>query len=303
MYDFIATVLRDAGPLLWVALGGLIAFRVGIFHLGLEGLMAVSAFTSVAVSIQTGSVALGLLAAVVASVALSVLFWVTITLFKGNVIIVGLGLTTLGLALSSFLQIALFNTQGAIKSKVGLPIVVSSAESGSPLAMVSGLSVLVWILPVVTLAIWVMLKRSSFGLRLTAVGDFPFAARSAGHSPTMTRLWALMLSGALIAFGGAELALGGLNSFSQDMTAGRGFVAFTVVIFGAATVWGVAGASVFFGLATAVGITAQLQGWPVPIRFVLALPYVLTILAVAIAAYIARKRSGTDLAGFAELRD
>lgn len=300
MFDFIATVLRDAGPLLWVALGGLIAFRAGVFHLGLEGLMAVSAFTSVAVAMQTQSAGLGVLSAIIVTVLLSIVFWLAISVFKGNVIIVGLGLTTLGVALSAFLQYALFNTQGAIKSSVGLPIVVQTAESSSPLAMVSGLSVLTWILPLATVVVWVLLKRSSFGLRVTAVGEFPFAARSAGHSPSVTRLIALILSGVLIALGGSELALGGLNSFSQGMTAGRGFVAFTAVIFGAALVWGVAAACVFFGISTAVGIAAQLQGWEVPIQFVLALPYVLTIIAVAIAASASRKRSGAS-AGFAEL--
>ncbi|WP_353987242.1 ABC transporter permease [Ruicaihuangia caeni] len=302
MFDFIATVLRDAGPLLWVALGGLIAYRVGVFHLGLEGLMAVGAFVSVAVTIGTGNVWLGLLAAVLASVALSVVFWLAIAVFKGNMIIVGLGLTTLGLALASFLQIAIFETQGAIRAPAGLPILVPSADSSSPLAMISGLPITTLLLPIVTLAMWVLLRRSSFGLRVTAVGDFPFAARSAGYSPSLTRLIALVVSGALIAVGGAELALGGLNSFSQDMTAGRGFVAFTAVIFGAAAVWGVAGACVFFGISTAIGIAAQLQGWAIPIQFVLALPYVLTIVAVAIAAFVARNRSG-GLAGFAELRD
>lgn len=302
MFEFIATVLRDAGPLLWVALGGLIAYRVGVFHLGLEGLMAVSAFVSVAVTVKTGHAVMGMLAAMLVAVVLSILLWVAIAIFKGNMIIVGLGLTTLGLGLASFLQITIFDTQGAVRAPVGLPVPMSAASSGSPAAIISGLPLTTYLLPVVTLGVWVLLRRSSLGLQITAVGDFPFSARSAGHSPARVRLVALVISGLLIGVGGSELALGGLNSFSQDMTAGRGFVAFTAVIFGAAAVWGVAGACIFFGVSTAIGVFAQLGGWPVPNQFVLALPYVLTIVAVAIAAFPYRKRVGS-LAGFAELKD
>jgi simple sugar transport system permease protein len=86
------------------------------------------------------------------------------------------------------------------------------------------------------------------------------------------------------------------------MTAGRGFLAFSAIIFGGGTVWGVVGACMFFGVANALGILAQIQGWNLPTEFLLALPYVLTIFAVTAAAYVAKRTNGS-LVSFAELRD
>lgn len=299
MYEFIATAIRDAAPLLWVALGGLIAFRVGVFHLGLEGLMAIAAFTAVAAAKATGNVVLAVLLAIAVTVLVSIIYWACITIFKGDVIIVGIGLSTVGLTATVFMLSVLYGSQATATSPVTLPDPIAD---GADAGVLSGMSVLVWLLPLVALGAWLMLRRSRAGLVMNAVGEFPFAARSAGQSPTLVRLWALIACGALVAIGGAQLSLDGLNSFSQDMTAGRGFLAFSAIIFGGGTVWGVVGACMFFGVANALGILAQIQGWNLPTQFLLALPYVLTIFAVTAAAYVAKRTNGS-LVSFAELRD
>jgi simple sugar transport system permease protein len=302
MYEFIATAIRDASPILWVALGGLIAYRVGVFNLGLEGLMAIGAFTAVAAARATGNITLALVITVLVTVAVSAFYWVCITIFKGDVIIVGIGLSTVGLAVTVFMLNVLYGSQAAASSPVALPDPIPAGTDAGPISFMSGMSILVWILPVVAILVFIVLRRTQAGLVMEAVGEFPFAARSAGASPNRIRLYALLAGGVLIALGGAELSLGGLDSFSQDMTAGRGFLAFSAIIFGGGTVWGVAGACVFFGLANALGILAQVQGWTFPTEFLLALPYFLTILAVTIAAYIAKRTTG-QVANFAELRD
>ncbi|MDR6971661.1 ABC transporter permease [Leifsonia shinshuensis] len=302
MYEFLATAIRDAAPLLWVALGGLLAYRVGVFNLGLEGLMAIAAFTAVAAAKATGSIALTLLITAAVTVAVSIVYWLCITILKGDVIIVGIGLSTVGLALTVFMLNVFYGSQATANAPVALPEPIPSTVRGGPMQIMAGMSILVWILPVVALIVWVVLRRTQAGLVMNAVGEFPFAARSAGQSPTVVRFWAIAAGGVLIAMGGAELSLGGLDSFSQDMTAGRGFLAFSALIFGGGTVWGVVGACAFFGVANALGILAQVQGWSLPTEFLLAIPYILTILAVTVAAYIA-KRAGGNIATFAELRD
>jgi simple sugar transport system permease protein len=300
MWQFLETTLRDTTPIALAALAGVLAFRVGVFHLGLEGLMCAGAFAAVAVTKATGSVALGLVATVAICLLLSLLYWWVIDRLRANVIIAGLGLTGIGVAGSTFALQTFFGTQGAIQVAHGLPRPVTGHTSG-PLSAVSGLTVVTWLLPVLVLAVWWLVRRTTLGLRMSAVGEYPFAARSAGASPSRLRLLALLLGGVLCALAGADLALGGLEAFTPGMTAGRGYIAFTAVVFGAAGPIGAALASLFFGAADALGIVAQLEKWPVPVEIVMMLPYVLTLVAVSIAGRLGRAGASAQ-AGYAELR-
>lgn len=302
MEQFIATTLRVASPIILVALGGLFAYRAGIFHLGLEGLMLIGAFAAVAGTIWTNSVVLGILIAVLACMVVSAVFWVVIVPLRANAIIAGLGLSMLGVGATSFAVAALFDTRGQIRAPAGLWRPVTDVNSG-PLAAVSELSVLVWLMPLIAFVVWIVLRRTRFGLRLAAVGEYPFAARSAGVSVARMRFMALMISGALCALGGADLALGSLRSFQENMTQGRGFLGFSSMLFGAGDPIGTTFAALFFGLAEAVGIQAQLLnlGFP-PVEFVLMLPFVVTIIAVWLSSL--RRRGQLDAtAGFGELRE
>ena len=141
-----------------------------------------------------------------------------------------------------------------------------------------------------------------FGLQLAACGEHPFAARSVGVNPARMRLIALAIGGVLCAVGCAELAGGSLQFFAQGMTAGRGFMAFAAVIFGAAHPVGATFAALFFAVVGAVGIRAQLMfGDKVPHDLLQALPYLATIFGVWVSGKL---RGGTRAAGaFAELKD
>ena len=297
MWQFLETSLQGTTPIALAALAGTLAGRCGIFHLGLEGLMCVGAFVSVAITIGTGDVSLGLLAAIVAAVLLSLLFWVVTVKLKADVIIAGLALTTLGLGASTFAQQTIFNTRGTIQSEIGLwqPL----EGTGFPMP---NLSIVVLATPVIVYLVWLAARRSRFGRAVSAVGEYPYAARSAGIDLDKTRLVALLAGGVLCALAGPELALGGLNSFSSDMTAGRGFIAFSAVVLGATHPLGAAAASLFFGTASTLGIQAQLAKWPMPLEVVLMLPYILTIVAVAITGTLLRK-ANTAQSAFGELRE
>lgn len=302
MEQLVLGSLRAAAPIVLVALGGVVAIRARVYHLGLEGLMLVGAFVSVVLTVGTGSVLVGVVGAVAVSMVLSVVYWVVIGPLRADPIIAGLGLSGLGLGATSFALQAWFDGGQTLRAPAGLPRPVTGVADG-PLALVSGLSVLVWATPVIAWLCWVVLRRTGWGLRLAAVGDHPFAARSIGVSPALVRLQALVVCGALTGLGGAELALGGLQLFTQNMTNGRGYIAFVAVVFGANHPIGAALAALFFGVADGIGVQSQVL-FPgiVPTEVVLALPYVLTIIAVTVSG-AARRDRVEEAAGFRELQD
>lgn len=303
MEQFIAITLGATTPIALVAIGAVFSWRAGIFHMGLEGLMAIGAFVSVAGTIWSGQVIVGLAMAIAACMFVSFVFWIVIVPLRANAVIAGLGLSTLGVGGSVYMLTVLTGSSGSIYSDIGLWRPVAGVASG-PLAAVSDLSILVWLVLPLTLGCWWFLRRTRSGLLLAAVGEYPFAARGAGASPSKVRLAALLVTGAFCALGGAELALGSLNAFTQDITSGRGFLAFTAVIFGVGDPIGAALASLFFGLAEALGIYTQFATaeLPVPREFILMLPYLLTILAVWLNS-VARRSSGGMPGAFGELRE
>ncbi|MBO6538353.1 MAG: ABC transporter permease [Rhizobiaceae bacterium] len=297
MDDIVIAILRSGTPLVYVALAGVIAQRSGIWHLGLEGLMITGACATIVGTVLTGSVGLSLLIAILLCALGSVLFWLVVEILKANQIIAGLGLTGLGLGGTSLAIQAIFGSQGAVSAPAGLP------KIGAAFGAYGGLSVLVLAMPFIVFLTWVLLCRTRFGLRLAASGEHPFAARSVGAKPAVMRLVALVIGGAFCALAGAELAAGSLQIFSQNMTAGRGFMGFAAVIFGAGhPIWATF-AALFFAIVGAIGIRAQLVfGDRIPHDLLLGLPYIATVFGIWLSA---RLRGGARGAtgGFGELKD
>jgi simple sugar transport system permease protein len=294
--EFLVSVLRSGTPLVYVAMAGMLAQRSGIWHLGLEGLMIIGACGSVLGTIATGSLAGGMAIAALACVLGSVLLWFLIEKLRANPIIAGLGVTGLGLGGTDLAVQAVYDSEGAVHSDIGLP------RLGPEFGPYATLTVLALIMPFIVVALWVLLRRTRFGLQLAASGEHPFAARSVGVDPSRMRLIALAMGGVLCALAGTDLAMGSLQIFSVNMTAGRGFMGFAAVIFGAGHPFGVAGAALFFAIVESLGIKAQLVfGDAIPRAFVLMLPYFATILGVWVSG---RLRGGTrSLLGTTELRD
>ena len=226
----------------------------------------------------------------------SALLWFVIEKLRANPIIAGLGLTGLGLGGTDLAVQSIYGSQASVNALYGLP------RLGPAFGPYGVLSVLVVLMPIVVFALWLLLRRTRFGLQLAASGEHPFAARSVGANPPRIRLVALCLGGVLCALGGAELALGSLQIFAYGMTAGRGFMGFSAVIFGAAHPIGSAAAALFFSIVGALGIRAQLIfGDRVPHDLLLTLPYVATVVGVWISG---RLRGGAKAATtFGELRD
>ncbi|KAB0568139.1 ABC transporter permease [Brucella pituitosa] len=296
MEDFVIAILRSGTPLIYVTLAGVIAQRTGIWHLGLEGLMIAGACATIIGIVLTQSIWFALLIAIVVCVVGSILFWFVVEKLKANQIIAGLGLTGLGLGGTALAVQSIFGTQAAVSAPFGLPRI------GPAFGAYGSLSILVLMMPFVVFAMWVVLRRTRFGLRLAAAGEHPFAARSVGVNPAVMRLVALMIGGILCALAGAELAAGSLQIFTQNMTAGRGFMGFAAVIFGAGHPIGASLAATFFAVVGALGIRAQLAfGDRVPHDLLLALPYIATVVGIWVSTQL---RGGTKAAsGFSELRD
>jgi ABC-type uncharacterized transport system permease subunit len=294
--DTIIAILRSGAPLVYVTMAGVLAQRSGVWHLGLEGVMIIGACATVLGIVATNSFLLAMLIACLACVAASALLWFVIEKLKANPIIAGLGLTGLGIGGTALAVQSIFGSQAAVTAPFGVP------RLGPAFGAYGILSIFVLAMPFVVLAVWVLLRRTRFGLQLSASGEHPFAARGAGVDPSRMRLIALLAGGVLCAVGGAELSAGSLQIFAQNMTAGRGFMAFAAVVFGAGHPIGSALAALFFSVVGAVGIRAQLVfGDAVPHDLLLALPYLATVLGVWLSG---RLRGGAAAVnGFAELRD
>ncbi|MBT2226852.1 MULTISPECIES: ABC transporter permease [unclassified Nonomuraea] len=289
MGDFIVTCLQAATPIWLAALAGMYAQRSGVIHLGLEGLMVSGAFVATATAIETGSIALALAAAIVVNLTLSLLFWLLITYFKANVMIVGLGLSLTAAGATGYALVVVFGSEAAVQSPIGLPQPLSGLTG--PLAPLGDLSVLTFAAIALTWIAWWSIRRTRAGLKLSACGSDPFAARSAGVPVDRYRLAALQIGGFLCALAGTELSLAGVQSFSDNITQGRGYLAFAAVLLGNVAPIGVSVAALFFGFAAAFGIQSQLDfNGTLPPQFVLMLPYIVTIIAISITAVIKKRR-------------
>ncbi|GAA4368203.1 ABC transporter permease [Actinomadura verrucosospora] len=286
MVDFLVTCLQAATPIWLAALAGLFAQRSGILHLGLEGLMLSGAFVATATAIRTGSVLAAVGAAIAVNLLLSLLFWVLVTHFKANVLIVGLGLSMTAAGATGYALVAFFDTEAAIESPAGLPRPLGAV--GGPLG---GLSVLTFAAFGLTWLSWWTIRRTRAGLKLSACGSDPFAARSAGVPVDLYRMAALQVAGLLCALAGTELSLAQVRSFSDNIAQGRGYLAFAAVLLGGVAPVGVSVAAVFFGSALAFGIQSQLDfNGVLPPQFVLMLPYAATIAAISATVVIKRRR-------------
>jgi ABC-type uncharacterized transport system permease subunit/sugar/nucleoside kinase (ribokinase family) len=281
-----------AAPILYAALGGLFTQRAGIFNIALEGFMLLAAYFSISAAISTGSLLWGTLAGVAAAVVASAVMAVLVVGFQADEVIVGIAVNVFALGLTTFL---LSNAQHSGK-QLALP-------SGYPTYHLSWLShigvlraifgdrdLLVWMLIPSVVAVAYVLRRTGFGLRLKAVGEAPLAARAAGVRVAGVRFLSVLISGAFCGLAGAELAIGSVHLFSENMTSGRGIIAFAAVIFGAGLVSRTAAACLLFGIAQALAALLQIRT-SLPSQFVLMTPFLLTIIAITTSDALRVRRS------------
>lgn len=282
--QLLAAAVRMTSPILLGALGGMLCSRVGTFNVALEGFMLLGAFFAVAGSYFSGSAFVGAIAAVIASSVLAWIYSIVTLRYKGDTLVVGIAVNLFVGGLTIFLMRFLWGVRGTFIDPgiVGMPRVQIPLIHEIPVLgpIVSGHTPIVYLSFVIVAVINYILFYTPFGLRLRAVGEKIEAANSLGIKSLNIQYIAVIASGALSGLAGAQLSLGLVTLFGQNMTAGRGFLSVVAVILGQAVPYGVLGASMLFGLAE--GLTIQLQGLRVPSQFVLMTPYLITILAMVL---------------------
>lgn len=277
-----ASTLRMVTPILLAALGGAICARVGLFNVGLEGLVLIGAFSAIVGNHFTGNVFAAVLFAVLCSLLFSVLFGYMSIQLKANVIVVGIALNFLALGLTTFSLRAIFDVKGAYYNKdmVGLPKWDIPVLKDIPWLgdVLSGHSPLVYLSVLLVIVLQLFLFKTVTGFRLLAAGENPTAAKSLGIKVTRIQYGAVLMCGVLCGLAGAQLSLGNVTMFTEGMTSGRGFIALVATMLGQSNPLGVAASSLLFGFMDALSI--RLQGFAMPTHFTMMLPYIVTIVAM-----------------------
>ena len=277
-----SSTIRMVTPILLAALGGALCSKVGIFNVGLEGLVLVGAFSAIVGNYLTGSVLMAVLFAAAISVAFSLLFGYTSIQLKANPIVVGIAINFLATGLTTFFLRTIFDVKGAFydKDMAGLPKVMIPVINDIPVLgeLLSGHSPLVYFAFLAAILLYVFFYRTVLGFRVLAVGMNPTAAKSLGLKTIKLQYLAIIMCGILCGLAGAQLSLGQVTMFSEGMTAGRGFIGLVATMLGQSHPIGIVGSSLLFGLMDAISI--RLQGFSMPTQFTSMLPYVITIIAM-----------------------
>lgn len=279
---FLAGAIRTATPLACAATGELLVERAGLINIGLEGAIIAGAFGALIVAEHHGTLA-GFAGGALAGVAVTALFALLAVRLRANQIITGTALTLLAIGVTGTLYRAMYGATGAALS------VPTTAPLPIPgLAAIPVLGPALFAQPPITYALylfipalWWWMYRTHAGLALRAVGESPAAARASGIRVDVVRTAAVLASGAMGGLAGATLVVAQTGTFAEGMSAGRGFIAIAIVALGRWHPGGVALASLLFGAASALQYFFQSLGLDVPYHAFLALPYALTLLALA----------------------
>ena len=278
----VAAMLRFATPLIFGALGGIVSERSGVINIGLEGMMLMGAFFGIFGADLTGSWLLGALVGMAAGGALALVHAVFSISFRADQVVSGFALNLLALGITGYVYIAHYGDQGTPDGiprapEITLPLVESIPFVGDAIGKAN---ILTWLALLLVPALALFLFRTPRGLRLRSVGEKPRAAESVGVGVIRTRYVAVVASGILAAIGGVYLSIAFLGSFSENLTAGRGYIALAAVIFGNWRPGGALAAALLFGFSSAVAQRLPAFSESTAVLFQ-ALPYVLTLIVVA----------------------
>lgn len=269
--QLMASAFRLATPLMLAALGGLISERSGVINIALEGMILVGAFFGMLGSFLTGNPWIGVAFGMISGGMMGLIHAGLTQRWRMNHIVSGVALNIFALGLTTYLLRQIFKHAGGSPPVEGLP-------------QWGGQNPLSWLAVVLVVGVSFLLFRTPVGLRLRSAGEHPGAAASAGIRVAAVRYASVISSGALGGLAGVYLSLGQLNMFAEGMSGGRGFIALAAVIFGKWNPWGAAGAALFFGFFDALQMRLQGQaigGVTIPSEFMLMIPYILTIVALA----------------------
>ena len=294
---FLISTIAMATPILLAALGELLVEESGIINVGIEGAMLAGAFFALSGVYFTGSIAVGLTCGIAAAIAINAMLGVLLINLAVNQVVAGTALNIFAAGITGVFYRKFFGITGkafivsplhalALGPLARIPFFGAMLFDQSPLVYLAFLLVPVFA--------W-LLRRTRYGLRVRAAGERPEAADALGLGVYALRWQALIVSGVLTGLAGAFLTLAYANTFVENISAGRGFVALAVVILGQRNSWGVASASILFGAAMALQFGLQALGTAVPYQLFLALPYALTLIVLAFFGGQARDPSALGI--------
>jgi general nucleoside transport system permease protein len=293
----LAATIRVATPILFAALGEALAESAGVLNISVEGMMALGAFSGLVVAFWTGNSWIGFGGALFVGAIAGFIFGLITIECGADHVVTGIVMNLICFGTVSLAYQALFaGTKEVPQIDPMQPIAASWLGqinffgkvlfSHSPIVYVG-----FGLVPI----FWLVLYRSAWGLQVRAVGENPSAAVSAGINVWRVRLVAIVIGGAMAAIGGAVLSIGQIGGYLDNITGGRGFIALAVVVFGSWNPLRIGGAALLFGAAEALELRLQSVGNYVPHEFLLAFPYVLTIIVVAVFAGSAKYPAAVNL--------
>jgi simple sugar transport system permease protein len=276
-----SATLIAATPLVLAALGGVMSERSGVVNIALEGIMLTSAFAGFAVAFVTHNLAVGLLAAILAGMAIAAVHAVLSIELMVDQIVSGMVINILAIGITGVLYSTAL--QQGVRGPGTLPVwkvpVLSAIPVLGPVLFRNQL--VTYAMLVLVVVVHLVLFHTVWGLRTRACGEHPLAAETAGIRVNLVRYVDVIASGALGGLGGAYFSLQQIGNFLPNMTGGRGFIALAAMIFGKWTPFGAFGASLLFACADALGARFQYLGVHLPPQFLSMLPYVLTIVVLS----------------------
>lgn len=278
--------IRLATPYLYAAIGETISQRAGVLNLGVEGIMLMGAFFGFYTVFQTGNPWLGVGAAAVVGLLMGLLMSIVSVTFKAQQGISGIGLYMFGLGASSLLFKTMLGTIEPVRGFRRLFFCISDDFCLADIPIIGeiffGYSALTYGAFLLVPISWWVLNRSTWGLQIRAVGQNPEAADSLGVSVTAVRYASVMTGSMLAGIAGASLSIAVLNVFQEEMTNGIGFIAVALVYFGSWKPWGVLVGALLFSGVNALQLWVQVLNLNIPSDVAVMLPYLLTIIALAL---------------------
>ena len=298
MYDLflsplvMASALRLMVPVLFVAIGGAFGHKAKVLNIGLESFMAFSAFFAMYGSYLYESPWIGLIFGVISATVASCIFAVFVLYFESSPVVVGIALNLAGWGASTFLLDAIFNTRGVfidsrIKSfkPISIPGIEDIPYIGS---FISGQNVLVYLSILIVIAAYIVMFKTPFGLRLRGVGIKKVAAQTVGVDALKYQFIAILIGGALSGIGGSFLTIGGASMFTENISAGKGFLAVAAIMVGDGHPIKTALACLVFGYTEAISVSRQSVG--LASQVVISVPYLITIVIMFVSALATKYR-------------
>lgn len=290
--SLLQNMIRTATPLILAALGGLLTMQSGILNIGMEGMILLGAFFAVVGSYFFASSAMGVGLAVISGILIGLLFGIFVIELKSDEFVIGIAINMFGAGLTVFLLRTIFGVKGAFSSPdiIPLPDINIGFLAKFPIldAIFNNHSIFVYISWILVILVYIFLFKTPMGYWLRASGESPEALETAGVSPKKMKYISSILCGILCGFAGAHLSLGYLTLFTENMSANKGYIALSVIIFGSSHPIKAFFAALLFGFFDALGIRLQSVG--IPSQFTQMIPYIATIVVLFIVSQKALQR-------------